>query len=211
MKNYTLMFSMLLLATFTSCKKEASKPAENTSVSNSTSQNPGKSKSAEQSGDYVLRDAAGQQIASFSTNPPKIQIGDKTYTAKEKEGKRKYYENGTLTYEVKMSDEGFKLKDSNSKLLWKVKTYPDKIKISNNEENTNPYEIRNNAGTIEIKKNDVKFSTIKMEGINVMVNDKKAYTLSKNLDTFAVGILSISEIPMDQRIFILAEYLIQKK
>lgn len=210
MKKYTLLVSMVLLSAFTSCKKETPK-GDSAAVTNSVSKSSGESAEASYTGDYVVSDAAGKQLGSFSANPPKIQVEGKTFTAKEKEGKRKYYDNGTLTYEVKMNDEGFKLKDASSKLLWKVKIYPDKIKVSNNEENTNPYEIRNNGGVIEVKKDDAKFSTIKIDGTNVMVNEKKAYTFSKNLDSFAVGILSIGEIPMDQRIFILAEYLIQKK
>src|SRR5436190_18940894 len=51
--------------------------------------------------------------------------------------KRKYE-----SLEVKFGGEGFKVRTLDGKLLWKVKVTPDKIKVSNNEQNNNPFELK---------------------------------------------------------------------
>jgi hypothetical protein len=54
-------------------------------------------------------------------------------------GEKRKYED----VEVKFGDEGgFKVRTLAGKLLWKVKVTPDKIKVSDNEENKNPYELK---------------------------------------------------------------------
>lgn len=75
-----------------------------------------------------------------------------SYTSKmTKSDKKKYYDSSdNVVYEIKYKEDGFKLRTSSSKLLWKVKLYDDKIKISDNEENLNPYEIKM-GGTYDAK------------------------------------------------------------
>ena len=51
-----------------------------------------------------------------------------------------------MEYAVKFSDDGFKLRDHNEQLLWKVKLYDDKIKVGNNEEMNGAYEIKLREG-----------------------------------------------------------------
>jgi len=67
-----------------------------------------------------------------------------TYTSKmTKPDKKKYYNSSNdVVYEVKYKPDGFKLRTASSQLLWKIKLYDDKVKISDNEENLNPYEIK---------------------------------------------------------------------
>jgi hypothetical protein len=59
-------------------------------------------------------------------------------------GKRKYsVGEGPVIYEVKPGDDGgFKLRNPDGSLRWKVKVSPDKIKISDNEKNENPFELK---------------------------------------------------------------------
>ena len=72
------------------------------------------------------------------TYPGGVMIGDPRST-----GKRKYrIGSGPVAYEVKPGDNGFKLRTPDGKLRWKVKISPAKIKISDNEENQNPYELK---------------------------------------------------------------------
>ena len=60
-----------------------------------------------------------------------------------KPDKKKYYDSSNaVVYEVKYKDDAFKLRTPSSDLIWKVKLYENKIKISDNEENENPYEIK---------------------------------------------------------------------
>lgn len=76
-----------------------------------------------------------------------------SYTSKmTKSDKKKYYNGETVVYEVKYKPDAFKLRTPSSKLLWKVKLYDTKIKVSDNEENLNPYEIKilgNNSAKLE--------------------------------------------------------------
>ncbi|WP_040281763.1 hypothetical protein [Psychroserpens damuponensis] len=66
-----------------------------------------------------------------------------SYTSKmTKSDKKKYYDGSTVVYEIKYKPDGFKLRTASSQLIWKLKLYEDKIKISDNEENLNPYEIK---------------------------------------------------------------------
>lgn len=203
MKKMTILFLVSFLS-LNSCKKEA--PAANPPATEKT-----ETKAGGYTADYILSDKNGKAIAGFTVNPPKVQIGSETYTAKEKEDKRKYYSNGTQRYEVKLKDDTYKLRDAGSKLLWKVKTYPDKIKIADNEENLNPYEIKNNNGAIEVSKDGKVISTMKVTGNEISVNGQPAYKISETSDSFALGILSIDQIPMDQRLLLLTEFLYQKK
>lgn len=66
------------------------------------------------------------------------------YTSKmTKSDKKKYYDsNNNVVYEVKYKDDGFKLRTASSDLIWKIKLYDNKVKISDNEENLNPYELK---------------------------------------------------------------------
>lgn len=203
MKKMTILFLVSFLS-LNSCKKEA--PTANPPATEKT-----ETKAGGYTADYILSDKDGKAIAGFTVNPPKVQIGSETYTAKEKEDKRKYYSNGTQRYEVKLKDDTYKLRDAGSKLLWKVKTYPDKIKIADNEENLNPYEIKNNNGAIEVSKDGKVINTMKVTGNEISVNGQPAYKISKTSDSFALGILSIDQIPMDQRLLLLTEFLYQKK
>lgn len=59
-------------------------------------------------------------------------------------GKRKYsLDGGPVAYEVKPGEDGgFKLRKADGSLLWKVKITPEKIKISDNEQNEHPFELK---------------------------------------------------------------------
>jgi hypothetical protein len=62
------------------------------------------------------------------------------------DGKRKYtLDTGPVVLEVKPGNGSFKLRKADGSLLWKVKMEGNKIKVSDNEENRNPIELRNGA------------------------------------------------------------------
>lgn len=69
-------------------------------------------------------------------------------------GKRKYaLDNGAEVLEVKSGDGSFKVRKSDGSLLWKVKMDPNKIKVSDNEQNLNAVEIRNGSkGVLDVDK-----------------------------------------------------------
>lgn len=206
MKKTAFIFLVSLLS-LNACKKENKVADEKSPKTETTKESTATAGNTE----YTISDKDGKAIGGFTINPPKIQFGNNTYTAKEKEDKRKYFANGTLTYEIKLKDDTYKLRDASSKLLWKVKTYPDKIKISDNEENLNPYEVKMNNGSIEVSKDEKVVNTVKVDGDKISVNGTPTFTLSKASNSFALGILSIDQIPMEQRILLLTEFLYQKK
>lgn len=69
-------------------------------------------------------------------------------------GKRKYaLDGGPEVLEVKPGDGSFKVRKPDGSLLWKVKMEPNKIKVSDNEQNNNPVEIRNGSkGVLDVDK-----------------------------------------------------------
>jgi len=73
-----------------------------------------------------------------------------------KPDKKKYYNSSNaVVYEVKYKEDAFKLRTAASDLIWKVKLYDHKIKISDNEENLNPYEIKKlDNGESKLEKDD---------------------------------------------------------
>ena len=73
-----------------------------------------------------------------------------------KPDKKKYYNNADdVVYEVKYKPDSFKLRTASSELIWKVKLYDAKIKISDNEENLNPFEIKKlENGEAKLEKNE---------------------------------------------------------
>ncbi|WP_271769560.1 hypothetical protein [Aquimarina algiphila] len=157
----------------------------------------------------VISTATGEKIGGFTLDPLTIYAGGNKHTSKNKPDKHKFYTNGSMVYEVKFKSEGFKLRDKNSELLWKIKIYPDKIKISNNEENENAFEIKRYEDKIKIKRNEEELYAIQLGSSSVIINDEALYQLSSDQDSYAYAILAIKEIPEDQKIFILAELLSQ--
>ena len=81
-----------------------------------------------------------------------------------KKEKRKYYDgSNTMRYAVKFSEDGFKLRDFREELLWKVKIYDDKIKLADNEEMNNAYEIKlREAGKVKLERNDQPLTELRM-------------------------------------------------
>jgi hypothetical protein len=77
-------------------------------------------------------------------------------------GKRKYeVEGGPLVAEVKSDADAFKLRTVDGKLLWKVKLDDDKIKISDNEQNENPYVIKMRDDGAKVEENDNAIGEVK--------------------------------------------------
>ncbi len=149
----------------------------------------------------------------------KTQVVDNStgYSSKmTKSDKKKYYnKNGSVAYEIKYKTDGFKLRTESSQLLWKIKLYESKIKISDNEENLNPFEIKI-MGTYEAKlvKNEIKIAKtkydLKTQTQTVTYIDKSKKGSSKTM-SYSPGVLinCIAQIPEDQKQIIINE-LIEK-
>jgi hypothetical protein len=132
-------------------------------------------------------------------------------------GKRKYeLEGGALVAEVKPGDDGFKVRTTDGRLLWKVKTAADKIKISDNEENLNPFElVRKEDDRVKIKRNETELGEVKFyrDRQKVKVKDAGERELfDANTDNYsaAYGVLLLEQIPAQERYIIMAELLARK-
>ena len=118
----------------------------------------------------------------------------------------------TLIAKVKIKDKGFKLVDENDKLLWKVKISGDKVKISDNEENKNPYVLKKSDDKVKVKdKNEKEIARVKFYSDNGKLKLKdmsgKELYISKDYTKLsgAIGVLAITEIPAKLRAVIAAE------
>jgi len=128
-------------------------------------------------------------------------------------GKRKYVENGSMICEVKPGDTGgFKVKSADGKtLLWKVKREPDKAKISDNEENKNPFELKTKSDRIEVRDatgkaiGAVRYDAAKHSATVEDASGKARFTCSSDRGDRFLGVTILDTIPVQLRAVIMAE------
>ena len=129
-------------------------------------------------------------------------------------GKRKYSVGGSaVAWEVKPSDEGgFKLRTADGRLRWKVKVTPEKIKISDNEENRNPYELKvREGGRVKVvgpgekELGNVRFASSKIVVENAA--GEKQFEIPATSASGAYGVLLLDAIPPQERAILVAEIL----
>jgi hypothetical protein len=128
-------------------------------------------------------------------------------------GKRKYtFGDGQFVYEVKAGDDGFKLRNPDGTLRWKVKLYADKIKISDNEKNERPFQLKNReAGRFKIvgpgeeELGNVRFAAgkIEVEG----ADGRAVLTQPSAKPSAAYGVMLLETIPLRDRCILVAELL----
>lgn len=166
------------------------------------------------SGSYEIQSSTGQSLARITlSNEIEVDVkGRALRSVTKREDKRKYYDpSNTMVFALKMDDDGFKLRDQNESLLWKVKLYPDKIKISKNEEMNNAYEIKlKEEGRLKLEKNDAEVMQIRLmeNAESYPVGD---FTVKGFGASIACGILLIPEIPEQQKWIIIGELLYRKR
>lgn len=116
-----------------------------------------------------------------------VSTGDLTAKMTKPDKKKYFNSSNTVVYEVKYKDDGFKLRTASSDLLWKVKLYENKVKISDNEENLDPYEIKKlDNGEAKLEKNDTTIERGTADNARNLVN-------------------SITGMPQDQKDILIAE------
>ena len=133
--------------------------------------------------------------------------------------KRKYRRGagGPTVCEVKPGDAGFKLRTTDGKLLWKVKLADDKIKVSDNEENANPYSIKTKypdkakvVDAAEKELAEVRFGPDKTkvkgaDGAELWVTE------SPRRRSASFGVLVLERIPEEHRAILMAEILARRR
>jgi len=171
-----------------------------------------------------IKDAAGNETVAVKIYDDKIKVEyvggttQKTIEAKIEKGaeKRKYRTSeGRTISGVKFGDDGFKIRDADAKLQWKIKTYETKIKISDNEEGTNPTELKtsNDGKQIKVIEKGVEIATVKFYADRGEMKLKDAKSNETILETKAIklnsvlAVLAVKRIPINQRAILAAEIL----
>ena len=134
-------------------------------------------------------DVQGNQTRNW-----RIEYDGKVIAVVMKGNKNKYQDvQGIGIAETKAKDaEGFKMRTPDGQtLLWKVKLDAAKIKVSNNEENRNPYELKKKDGKIKISKNGLEIANL------------------KKVTTFSEAAMHLTDIPKDQRYILVVELLMR--
>jgi len=92
----------------------------------------------------MASDGASRLTIAAGAQQVEIQAGA-LHLVGETRGEKRYYhrgKGGAAVVEVKSDGDGFKLRTPDGKLAWKVKFGTDKIKVSDNEQNANAWEIK---------------------------------------------------------------------
>jgi len=116
--------------------------------------------------------------------------------------------------EVKLQPDSFKIVDENEKLLWKVRIKDGKIKISDNEDGNNSWEIKSkSADKSEIRNaSGEEIGNVKFYADNGKLKVKdaanKEILVSKDLKASAApGVIMFTHIPLKHRVVIISELL----
>jgi hypothetical protein len=172
-----------------------------------------------------VKTANDQPVVEFKLRDDRVTIEVSTSGASRilrgetnEKDKRKYeWEDGTRVAEVKPNDDGFKVRTPDGKLLWKVKTNPDKVKISNNEENTNPFELEwKGQDRVKVTLGQTELGKMKFYGDRQKVkvkdaNERELFESNTNHASAAYGVLLLQTIPKTERYIIMAELLARGK
>jgi hypothetical protein len=169
--------------------------------------------------DWFVIKMAGQEVGRISKSNENLQFFARgvEYQSKLNGDKRKYaVKSGDIIAEVKYKDDAFKVRKPDGTLLWKIKLYDDKVKISNNEENLNPYEIKlsDTPDKAKLKKNEETLGEIKLKSADKQVEftlGAKSYYVESDKLSLAYGALLIEEIPEHIRYIIAAELMAKGK
>lgn len=127
--------------------------------------------------------------------------------------KRKYYDgSNNMVYAVKLDDDGFKLRNANELLIWKIKLYPDKLKIASNEEMTGAYEVKlRDDGKLKLERNDSEIKSIRLSADAEWNNVEERYSIQGFGNSLAPGILLINDLKDREKFIIMAELVKYKR
>lgn len=157
-----------------------------------------------------ISEESGAVTIAYSENGEVRQLyGDPKET-----GKRKYtLGDGPVLYEIKPGDDsGFKLRNPDGSLRWKVKVSADKIKISNNEQNENPYELKVRDGNRVkvVAPGDKELGNVRYADGRLTVEDptgRVVFATNAPKPSGAYGVLLLDGIPERERYILAAEIL----
>ena len=144
----------------------------------------------------------GQRVIEVTSSGSDLTI---TYDGGVLHGRRKGEKRKYESVEVKYGEtDGFKVRTLDGKLLWKVKVTPDKIKVSDNEENANPFELKIKEKKVKVyAPGDRLLGEVRVRGDHVEVGDKLR---AAGTDAAAFyGVALLDAVPARERAVIFAE------
>jgi hypothetical protein len=170
----------------------------------------------------VVRSAGGSKSFTIVENGNAIEIvlpGGVRLLGEPAGEKRKYRRGagGPPVCEVKPGDAGFKLRTTDGKLLWKVKLADDKIKVSDNEENANPYSIKlkypDKAKVVDAAEKEL--AEVRFGPDKTKVKGADGAELwecrSPRRRTASFGVLVLEKVPEEHRAILMAEILARRR
>jgi uncharacterized protein YkuJ len=211
---HLLLYSALFITVFLGACKKGEKQTENQAQEiQAPSQNQANPLPPEVTNPPVIITVNGDKFASISfgnDNKVVIEVANQNILVhKRKEDKRKYEINGTIISEIKYKDDGLKLRTADGQLKWKVKFDDNKTKISDNEENNNPFELKVNENKAKIKRNDKQISEATEVKQKVTVKSAtKTYEIDHENFNKAYAILGVEEISEQDRLILLVELML---
>jgi hypothetical protein len=128
-----------------------------------------------------------------------------TYDGGVLHGRRKGEKRKYESVEVKYGDDGgFKVRTLDGKLLWKVKVTPEKIKVSDNEENANPFELKIKERKVKVYAPGEKLlGEVRARVDHVEVGEK--YRAAGTNAAAFYGVALLDAVPARERAVIFAE------
>ena len=200
--------AVLLMLVMVACKARSSAAP----VSKSSAAKPVVAAPAAPSTEIVVNSASGSPFVKIGHAGSDVSVtyADGTLIGRVKDsGKRKYALNGSIVIEIKRSDDGFKVRTADGKLLWKIKNKEDKIKISDNEENKNPFELKIKEGKVKVYDPTSRLlAEVKTDAGGAKVVDAggtSLFTSAVLRPEPYLGVAAIQTIPARERAVIMAE------
>ncbi|MGD1843277.1 MAG: hypothetical protein ACFB0B_20645 [Thermonemataceae bacterium] len=164
----------------------------------------------------IVKDAANNQemVKVQVVDPSTVQVsfGGMSLTGEAKGEKRKYKDDTDFTIlEIKSKEpQKMKLNTNDGRMLWKLKISGSKIKISNNEEGENPFELKqNDEGKIKVKYQGKELGSVQLsEGkVKIKKAEEEAFTIATDQNSYAFALMVIDEIPAEEKYVLMAELL----
>jgi hypothetical protein len=161
------------------------------------------------SGNYRIHSASDDELAMITISSDEISVRDtegQLIGVAKRSDKRKYYNpSNTMVYAVKLDDDGFKLRDGNEQLIWKIKLYEDKLKIANNEEMYSAYEVKLRDGKLKLERNETEIKSIRVSEGTDWYEVEGRYKIQGFGMSLVPGILMISDLKEREKFIIIAE------
>ena len=205
----TSSFSLMVLSILftTSCGGSSKQQNERTEK---IPVNDARSTSAVRS--YYINDVNNTSIGEIEIDGEEVNIrlqNSELFGILKRADKRKYYNQADeVSYTVKYSPDGFKLRDGNEALLWKVKMDEESIKIADNEEMQKAFKIKVYDGEkIKLKREEKELAALRFGSENSFITIDDRYLVRNFGSSSAMGLFLIDELTDAEKVVLSAEVL----